>query len=125
VVAVLDWELSTLGDPLADFSYLVMHWEMAPETGGAGLKGVDLVGSGIPNVEEAVRLYCDATARGGVPNLDWYFAYNLFRLLGIVQGIKKRFLEGNASSTRAEEMASRVPALAAAAWHFAQKAGAE
>ena len=56
--------------------------------------------------------------------MDWYFAYNLFRLLGIVQGIKKRWIEGNASSARAEEMAARVPMLAEAAWHFAQRAGA-
>jgi len=56
--------------------------------------------------------------------MDWYFAYNLFRLLGIVQGIKKRWIEGNASNDRAEEMAARVPMLAQAAWHFAQRAGA-
>jgi aminoglycoside phosphotransferase (APT) family kinase protein len=71
-----------------------------------------------------VRLYCAATGRSFMPELDWYFAYNLFRLLGIVQGIKKRFLDGNASSAKAEEMAARVPMLAQAAWHFAQRAGA-
>lgn len=124
VAAVLDWELSTLGDPLADLTYLVMQWEMPADAGSAGLKGVDFAQSGIPHLEEAVLLYCDATGRHGVSGLDWYFAYNLFRLLGIVQGIKKRFLDGNASSARAEEMAARVPMLAAAAWHFAQRAGA-
>ena len=124
VAAVLDWELSTLGDPLADFTYLVMQWEMPAEAGSAGLKGADFVREGIPTLDEAVRLYCDATGRDGVPELDWYFAYNLFRLLGIVQGIKKRFLDGNASNARAEEMAARVPMLAAASWHFAQRAGA-
>ena len=124
VAAVLDWELSTLGDPLADFTYLVMQWEMPQAAGSAGLKGVDLAAAGIPSLEEAVRIYCQATGRDGVPQLDWYFAYNLFRLLGIVQGIKKRFLDGNASSAKAEEMAARVPMLAEAAWHFARRAGA-
>jgi aminoglycoside phosphotransferase (APT) family kinase protein len=124
VAAVLDWELSTLGDPLADFTYLAMQWEMPAEAGSAGLHGVDFAQSAIPTLEEAVRLYCAATGRAGVPQLDWYFAYNLFRLLGIVQGIKKRFLDGNASNARAEEMAARVPMLAQAAWHFAQRAGA-
>jgi aminoglycoside phosphotransferase (APT) family kinase protein len=124
VAAVLDWELSTLGDPLADFTYLVMQWEMPAEAGSAGLRGVDFEAAGIPTLEEAAGLYCAATGRPGVPALDWYFAYNLFRLLGIVQGIKKRFLDGNASSAKAEEMASRVPMLAQAAWHFARRAGA-
>lgn len=124
VAAVLDWELSTLGDPLADFTYLAMQWEMPAEAGSAGLRGADFAEMAIPTLEEAARLYCEATGRAGVPRLDWYFAYNLFRLLGIVQGIKKRFLDGNASSARAAEMAARVPMLAEAAWHFARRAGA-
>jgi aminoglycoside phosphotransferase (APT) family kinase protein len=124
VAAVLDWELSTLGDPLADFTYLIMQWEMPPEAGSAGLSGVDFAATGIPDLSEAVRLYCTATGRSRVPELDWYFAYNLFRLLGIVQGIKKRYLDGNASNARAAEMAARVPMLAEAAWQFARRAGA-
>jgi aminoglycoside phosphotransferase (APT) family kinase protein len=124
VAAVLDWELSTLGDPLADFAYLAMNWEMPPETGSAGLKGTDFAATGIPDLEEAARLYCAASGRDDVPDLNWYFAYNLFRLLGIVQGIKRRFLDGNASNAKAEEMAARVPMLAQAAWHFAERAGA-
>ena len=124
VRAVLDWELSTLGDPLADFTYLAMQWEMPAEAGSAGLKGVDCVQAGIPTLDEVVKLYCAETGRDGVPDMDWYFAYNLFRLLGIVQGIKKRWIEGNASSTKAAEMAARVPMLAQASWHFAQRAGA-
>ncbi|HEY0325485.1 MAG TPA: phosphotransferase family protein, partial [Allosphingosinicella sp.] len=124
VRAVLDWELSTLGDPLADFTYLAMQWEMPAEAGSAGLKGVDFAETAIPTLDEAVRLYCAETGRDGVPDMDWYFAYNLFRLLGIVQGIKKRWLEGNASSAKAAEMAARVPMLAQASWHFAQRAGA-
>ena len=123
LTAVLDWELATLGDPLADFSYLAMQW-MMPADGGAGLDGVDLAALGIPPLDEMAERY---SARSGVPvadQLDWYFAYNLFRLTGIVQGIKKRVIDGTASSTKAAEMAARVPMLAAAAWRFAVKAGA-
>jgi aminoglycoside phosphotransferase (APT) family kinase protein len=125
VAAVLDWELSTIGDPIADFAYLAMQWHMASEGQGAGLKGVDFAASGIPTLDEMVTLYCTLTNRDGVPALDWYFAYNLFRLLGIVQGIKKRFLDGNASNANAEQAGSAVPRLAAAAWEFARKAGAK
>jgi aminoglycoside phosphotransferase (APT) family kinase protein len=123
LTAVLDWELATLGDPLADFSYLAMQWSM-PADGGAGLAGLDLPQLGIPTLEEIVDRYSE---RSGIPvasKLDWYFAYNLFRLAGIVQGIKKRVLEGTASNAEAAEMAKRVPMLAAAAWRFAKRAGA-
>lgn len=124
VAAVLDWELSTLGDPLADFTYLAMQWHMPAESGSAGLSGVDFAATGIPGLEEMTARYCAATGRTNLPDLNWYFAYNLFRLLGIVQGIKKRWLDGNASSAKAEEMAARVPMLAAAGWRFALAAGA-
>jgi aminoglycoside phosphotransferase (APT) family kinase protein len=123
LTAVLDWELATLGDPLADFSYLAMQW-MMPADGGAGLGGLDLAALGIPSLDEIVERY---SVRSGVPvanRLDWYFAYNLFRLTGIVQGIKKRVLDGTASHAEAAKMAERVPMLAEAAWSFAQKAGA-
>ena len=123
LTAVLDWELATLGDPLADFSYLAMQW-MMPADGGAGLAGLDLAALGIPTLDEIVERY---SARSGVPvadKLDWYFSYNLFRLAGIVQGIKKRVIDGTASHAEAAEMAKRVPMLASAAWSFAQKAGA-
>jgi aminoglycoside phosphotransferase (APT) family kinase protein len=82
------------------------------------------VALGIPSLDEVLERY---SARSGVPvaaNLDWYFAYNLFRLAGIVQGIKKRVIDGTASSANAAEMAKRVPTLAEAAWAFAEKAGA-
>ena len=122
VLAVLDWELSTLGDPLADFSYYLMSWVTQPE-GRSGVQG--LTGeSGIPPLEDVVARYCAATGRDGLPDLDWYFAYNLFRLAGIVQGIKKRIIDGNASSTQAQATAERMPGLVAAAWRFAEKAGA-
>lgn len=123
LTAVLDWELATLGDPFADFSYLAMQW-MMPADGGAGLQGLDLEALGIPSLNEAIERYSE---RSGIPvsgGLDWYFAYNLFRLAGIVQGIKKRVIDGTASHAQAEEMAKRVPMLAQTAWGFAVKAGA-
>ena len=123
LTAVLDWELATLGDPLADFSYLAMQWSM-PADGGSGLAGLDLPQLGIPTLAKIVERYSE---RSGIPvaaKLDWYFAYNLFRLAGIVQGIKKRVLDGTASNAKAAEMAKRVPMLAAAAWRFAERAGA-
>jgi aminoglycoside phosphotransferase (APT) family kinase protein len=123
VLAVLDWELSTLGDPLADFSYFLMSWVTEPE-GRSGVKGLTGPATGIPTIEAVVDRYCAATGRDGVPDLDWYFAYNLFRLTGIVQGIKKRIIDGNASSTQAAATVERLPGLAASAWHFAREAGA-
>ena len=124
VLAVLDWELSTLGDPLADFAYLAMNWAMPAGDRSAALLGVDFEATGIPTLDQAAALYCELTGRDGVPDLNWYFAYNLFRLLGIVQGIRKRFLDGSASSAQAEQAGSRVPALAEQAWTFALRAGA-
>jgi aminoglycoside phosphotransferase (APT) family kinase protein len=123
VMAVLDWELSTLGDPLADFSYFLMNWVTEPE-GRSGVMGLTGAETGIPTIDEVVDRYCAATGRDGVPQLDWYFAYNLFRLTGIVQGIKRRIIDGNASSAQAEQTAARVYGLAEAAWSFAEKAGA-
>ncbi len=123
VRAVLDWELSTLGDPLADFSYYLMSWVTQPE-GRSGVKGLTGAETGIPTLEAVVARYCAATGREGVPDLDWYFAYNLFRLAGIVQGIKKRLIDGNASSAQAAKTVERLPGLVAAAWSFAERAGA-
>jgi aminoglycoside phosphotransferase (APT) family kinase protein len=121
--AVIDWELATLGDPLADLSYFLMSWVTAPE-GRAGVKGLTGLDTGIPAMEAMAQRYCVATGRDGVPALDWYFAYNLFRLTGIVQGIKKRMLDGNASSTQAAATVAQLPGLAEAAWGFAERAGA-
>jgi aminoglycoside phosphotransferase (APT) family kinase protein len=123
VLAVLDWELSTTGDPLADFSYLMMNWVTEPE-GRSGVLGLTGPETGIPTIEQMTERYCAATGRDGVPDLNWYFAFGLFRLASIVQGIKKRVLTGTASSAHAAEMAERVPHLAAASWDFARKAGA-
>lgn len=123
VRAVLDWELATIGDPLADFSYLAMNW-VIPQDGRAGLGGVDLVEAGIPTLDEAIARYCNAIGRERLPDLHWYFAYNLFRIVGIVQGIKKRMIDGNASSPHAATMIQRLFPLAHAAWDQAQLAGA-
>jgi aminoglycoside phosphotransferase (APT) family kinase protein len=124
VAAVLDWELSTLGDPLADFTYFLMNWFMPPE-GRSGLAGIDLEPLGIPSAEEVTALYCRATGRSdGIPDLNWYFSYNLFRLAGISQGIAGRVRDGTASSPRAAESGARAEMLADTSWAFAQKAGA-
>jgi len=121
VLAVLDWELSTLGDPIADFSYLMLNWHN-PADGRAGLEGLDLNALGIPTQDEAVERY---VARTGfpVPPMDWYFAYNLFRLGGIMQGIKKRVIDGTASSAHAKSMSERVGPLVERAYQFAREAG--
>jgi aminoglycoside phosphotransferase (APT) family kinase protein len=123
VLAVLDWELSTLGDPLADFTYVCMAW--VTENGGrSGVADLDRRALGIPELDEVVTRYCAATNRDGVPDMNWYFAYNFFRLAGIMQGIKKRVIDGTASSSHAKAMSERVNPLAERAWAFAEKAGA-
>jgi aminoglycoside phosphotransferase (APT) family kinase protein len=119
VIAVLDWELSTLGNPLADFTYLLMNW-----VNGAVSTVPDLTAHGIPTMDEYVAEYCRLTGRAGLPELDWYFAYNAFRLVGILQGIVGRVRDGTANSPQATERAARIPGLAATAWRFARQAGA-
>jgi aminoglycoside phosphotransferase (APT) family kinase protein len=123
ILAVLDWELSTLGDPLADFTYYLMHWYM-PVDGRSGMVGLDIKRLGIPSADEIVEQYCGLTGRSSVPDFNWYFAYNLFRLAAIVQGIAGRMRDGTAANTRAAESAARAEPLANRAWEFALKAGA-
>ena len=123
VAAVLDWELSTLGNPLADFSYFLMTWVMRADD-GRGLAAADLPALGIPGVEEVVEQYCTLTGRDGLPDLDWYFAYNQFRLAGICQGIAGRVRDGTAASPQAAAMGARVRPLAQNAMRFAERAGA-
>jgi len=118
VIAVLDWELSTLGDPMADFAYLLMQWVMP------GLDGADFKALNIPTMEEAEAIYCKAAGVPPIENLNWYFSYNLFRLAGILQGIAKRIQEGTASNAKADASAARRIPLAQASWAYAQKAGA-
>lgn len=117
VLAVLDWELSTLGDPMADFTYLLMQWTMP------GLDGADLKALNIPSLEEAAQIYCNVT-NTAVPDLNWYFSYNLFRLAGITQGIAGRIRDGTAANAKAIESAKRTVPLSQASWEYAQKAGA-
>jgi aminoglycoside phosphotransferase (APT) family kinase protein len=123
VAAVLDWELSTLGDALADCSYLLMQWEL-PADGRSALQGLDIKALGIPSRDEALALYCQLTGRKSVPDLNWYFAYNMFRLVGILQGITGRVRDGTATGDHAAEMAARAPLFAKLAWEFALRAGA-
>jgi aminoglycoside phosphotransferase (APT) family kinase protein len=123
VRAVLDWELSTLGDPMADLSYLLIAW-VIPASQRNGLAGIDIEALGIPSVAETVERYARQTG-GEVPaNLDWLFAYNLFRLAAICQGIAGRVRDGTAASDHARAMAAQVPLLASGALNFALKAGA-
>ena len=122
VLAVLDWELSTLGDPLGDFTYHLMNWVM-PSGQRSGLAGLDLEALGIPSMERYIELYCQGTGRRTIENIDWYFAYNMFRLAGIIQGIVGRVRDGTAASAHAQDNADRVRPLALAAYGFALKAG--
>lgn len=122
VIAVLDWELSTLGDPLADFTYYLMSWAL-PRDARSSLGGIDLAPYGIPVQDEVVALYCKHTGRDGIAQLDWYFAYNAFRLACILQGIAGRVRDGTAASAHALEMIKRIRPLAAGAFSFAKKAG--
>jgi aminoglycoside phosphotransferase (APT) family kinase protein len=122
ILAVLDWELSTLGDPLADFAYHCMSWHIPP---GAfrGISGLDLAQLGIPSEGEYVAMYCKRTGRPGIDPSHWdfYLAYNLFRIAAILQGIKKRVVEGTAASAHAADAGSRVQPLAALGWGQVEK----
>lgn len=125
VIAVLDWELSTLGHPLADFSYHCMTWHIPP---GAfrGIAGLDLATMGIPNEREYIEMYCAKTQIASADELlaDWnfYMAYNMFRIAAILQGIAKRVEAGTASSAQAVASAAGARPLAQMAWSFALKA---
>jgi aminoglycoside phosphotransferase (APT) family kinase protein len=125
IIAVLDWELSTLGHPLADFSYHCMAWHIPP---GAfrGIGGLDLASLGIPSEHDYIRRYCEQTRLTTPERLaqDWnfYLAYNLFRMAAILQGIGKRVEEGTAASAQAVSAAAGARPLAELAWQFAQKA---
>ncbi len=127
VVAVLDWELSTIGDPLADFTFHLMAWQMPQGMGTSGtlsLLGYDLQALGIPSAEGYIATYCRRTNRITTPNMDYYAAYNFFRLAAILQGIIGRVRDGTAASAEAARNADAVRPLAERAWHFAQRAGA-
>lgn len=121
VVAVLDWELSTLGHPLADFAYHLMMYRLPVEF-TAGLHGLDLTALNIPSEADYVAAYCRRTGREGIPDLDFYIAFNMFRLAAIVHGIKGRIARGTAASAHAETMAARLENLAELAWTQACRA---
>jgi len=125
VIAVLDWELSTLGHPLADFSYHCMAWHIPPGS-FRGIGGLDFDALGIPQEDEYIRMYCDRTGLAEPRQLkaDWnfYMAYNMFRIAAILQGIAKRVEAGTASSAQAVSSAAGARPLAQMAWSFALKA---
>jgi aminoglycoside phosphotransferase (APT) family kinase protein len=125
ILAVLDWELSTLGDPLADFSYHLMQWHMPHSDAGTGsLLGFDLAALGIPSLDAYVDAYVARTGFDPRPHLPVYFAYNFFRLAAIMQGIAGRVRDGTATSALATTKAALVRPLAAKAFEFARQAGA-
>ncbi len=127
IIAVLDWELSTLGDPLADFTYHLMQWMMPPSETGAGVGSlVEHLGHtpGLPALEDYVAAYCSRTGRAGIADLDTYMAYNFFRLAAIFQGITGRVRDGTAANPKAAAIANLVQPMARVAWDYALKAGA-
>jgi aminoglycoside phosphotransferase (APT) family kinase protein len=125
IIAVLDWELSTLGHPLADFSYHCMAWHIPPGV-FRGIGGLDHAALGIPSESDYVKRYCDRTqiAQPDALAADWnfYLAYNLFRMASIMQGIAKRVVDGTAASEQARANGAAARTLAQMAWRFAQSA---
>lgn len=111
VLAVLDWELSTLGHPLADFAYHAMMYRMPPDI-VAGLGGADVAALGLPSEQDYVAAYCARTGRDGIADYEFYIAFNFFRIAAIFHGIKGRVIRGNASSAHARERAASFPRLA-------------
>jgi aminoglycoside phosphotransferase (APT) family kinase protein len=122
VLAVLDWELSTLGHPLADFSYHLMTWRLSPSE-FRGLRGEDLKALGIPGEQEYLDMYCRRVGRSNVDLRQWnfYMAYNMFRMAGILQGIMARAVQGNASSAQAVEAGKRARPMAEMGWKQVEK----
>jgi aminoglycoside phosphotransferase (APT) family kinase protein len=122
ILAVLDWELSTLGDPLADFAYHCMSWHIPPGQ-FRGIAGLDLPSLGIPSEAEYVSRYCERTGRKGIDPSHWdfYLAYNLFRIAAILQGIRKRVVDGTAASAHAQDAGSRARPMAELGWKQVEK----
>ena len=124
VIAVLDWELSTIGHPLADFTYHLMAWQM-PEIGigSVGLADKPLADLGIPSADEYTALYCERTGRDAIPDMNFCAAYNFFRLAAILQGIAGRVRDGTAASAHASQAVKAVQPLADLGWKYASKHG--
>jgi aminoglycoside phosphotransferase (APT) family kinase protein len=124
ILAVLDWELSTLGHPAADFSYHCLSWHIPPGK-FRGIAGLDLPALGIPSQDAYIAAYSRRTGRTiRGEDFDFYLAYNLFRLAGIMQGIMKRYVDGTAASSQALENGKAARPMAEMAWQFAQRARA-
>ncbi|WP_226635403.1 phosphotransferase [Novosphingobium profundi] len=121
VLAVLDWELATLGDPAVDFAYNAMMYRMPPHI-VAGLAGEGLTRPGIPSEEEYLAAYCRRTGREGMPHYDYYVAFNFFRLAAIFHGIKGRYLRGNAASAQAKARVDVLPELIELTWQQTRRA---
>jgi acyl-CoA dehydrogenase len=119
-LGLLDWELSTLGHPMADFSYHCMSWHVPPAL-WRGIGGLDLQALGIPQEKDYVQKYIDATGFEGQEHWDFYIAYNLFRMAAILQGIMRRALDGTAAAADALETGKKGRALAEIAWQYAQR----
>ncbi len=119
VIGVLDWELSTIGDPLADFAYHVLTWRVTPEL-FRGLAEVDFAALGIPDEAEYVAAYCRRTGRSAIAGWEFYLVYSLFRIAAILQGIAKRAIDGTAAGADAAEQGRLARPLAEQAWQLAQ-----
>jgi len=111
-LAVLDWELSTIGHPFADLSYQCMQWRLPNDALSRGLGDVDRRAHGIPTEEEYVGAYCERMGVGRIDNWEFYLAFSFFRLAAILQGVRKRSLDGNASNQRALEVGKLTRPLA-------------
>ena len=120
VLAVLDWELSTLGHPLSDFAYQVMAWRLAPQQ-FRGLKGCDFAALGVPTEDEYVAAYCRRTHRDGVASWEFYLIFNMFRIAAILHGVLSRALQGNAASANAMEQGGRARLIADVAWDMVRR----
>jgi aminoglycoside phosphotransferase (APT) family kinase protein len=121
VVAVMDWELSTIGDPLADFAYHLMAYRMSSAS-VQGLLGCDLGALGLPSEGDYVRAYCARRGLADLPHLDFYMAFCMFRLAAIFHGIRGRVARGTAVSPQAQKYAAEVEGMAQAAWAQAERA---
>jgi len=119
VIAILDWEISTLGNPLGDFTYLCMPWYE-----GGAFAELDLARHGLPTLDAYAASYCRRTGRASIESFDWYAAYQMYRAACIYQGILGRVRDGTAASDNASTIADVVPRMARTAWAIAQRLGA-
>ena len=119
-IGLLDWELATLGHPMADFAYHCMSWHI-PASLWRGIGGLDLKALGIPSEDDYIKQYGAATGFEGIEHWDFYIAYNLFRIAAILQGIARRAQDGTAAAADAIETGSKAKPLAEIGWKYAQR----